>query len=75
MEALRARLETWDRFVVVDRLSNADLAIAVRVGRRGTSIPLWRHHAPGGLAGELCWRRFARIWRRPRRTDVGTPTG
>jgi len=80
MEALRARLEAWDRFVVVDRESNADLVIAVRVGRRGTlkigspgaagmlsspddmlsvfeaegsSIPLWRQHAPGGLSGEL----------------------
>jgi len=80
MEVVRRQIEAWDRFVIVDRIENADLVVAVRVGRRGTirvgghgigaglsspddilsvfeaegsSIPLWRQHAPGGLSGEL----------------------
>jgi hypothetical protein len=36
LEAVRRQIEAWDRFVIVDRIENADLVVAVRVGRRGT---------------------------------------
>jgi hypothetical protein len=37
LQEIRHRLESWERYVVVDRLSQAELLLVVRQGRRGSS--------------------------------------
>jgi hypothetical protein len=36
LEEIRQRLESWDRYVVVNRLAEAELLLVVREGRRGS---------------------------------------
>jgi hypothetical protein len=36
LEVIRQRLEGWDRYVVVNRLADAELLLVVRQGRRGS---------------------------------------
>lgn len=36
LEEIRHRLESWDRYVVVSRLAEAELLLVVRQGRRGS---------------------------------------
>lgn len=36
LEEIRQRLESWDRYVVVNRLAEAQLLLVVRQGRRGS---------------------------------------
>jgi hypothetical protein len=36
LEEIRQRLESWDRYVVVNRLADAQLLLVVRQGRRGS---------------------------------------
>jgi hypothetical protein len=53
LRAVRDQLESWDKYVVVDRPEEAELLFVVRAGRRavvGVGTPL-RGGAGGGLAG------------------------
>jgi hypothetical protein len=54
--AIRSDLERWGKYVVVDRLQNAEVFLAIRLGRHGSvqgGVIGGGPMAPGGVGGRL----------------------